>query len=84
MEEAEYHRCVAYGPLADLIGQYLSKGRKVYAEWRLRTRKREDNSGTTRYTTEIVLDNVIFLDSRPQSGDDAPAGGAAPSEDLPF
>lgn len=32
MEEAEYHRCVAYGPLADLIGQYLSKGRKVYAE----------------------------------------------------
>ena len=94
VEESEYHRCVAYGNAADIIGQYVHKGKRIYIEGRLRTRKWEDTNGQTRYTTEIVVDNFIFLDSR-QGGDAAPASAsAAPApavdtdtdtdDDLPF
>jgi len=64
MEEAEYHRCVAYGKWADVLGQYLYKGKRVYIEGRLRTRKWEDASGQERHSTEIIVDNFIFLDPR--------------------
>ncbi len=93
VEEAEFHRAVAYGGLADRIGQFLRKGSKIYAEGRLRTRKWEDTSGQTRYSTEIILDNVIFLDpknfnSAPASNDSSatPAQSSDTSEDeeLPF
>lgn len=70
VEESEFHRCVAFGNAADLIGQYLSKGSKVYIEGRLKTRKWEDSNGTTRYTTEIIVENFIFLDSKGWSGND--------------
>ena len=64
VEEAEFHRCVAFGQAADLLGQYLSKWRRVYIEWRLRTRKWEDSTGQIRYTTEIIVEDFIFLDSK--------------------
>lgn len=94
VEESEYHRCVAYGNAADIIGKYVTKGKRMYVEGRLRTRKREDTNGNQRYSTEIVVDNFIFLDSRPANTEwtdaapapiakdepaDAPAG-----EDAPF
>lgn len=66
VEESEYHRCVAYGNAADIIWKYVVKWKRMYVEWRLRTRKWEDTNGGQRYTTEIVVDNFIFLDSRPQ------------------
>ncbi len=69
VEESEYHRCVAYGNAADIIGKYVTKWKRMYVEWRLRTRKWEDTNGGQRYTTEIVVDNFIFLDSRPTSSD---------------
>jgi len=65
VEESEYSRCVAYGNAADILGQYAHKGKRIYIEWRLRTRKWEDTNGVSRYTTEIVVDNFIFLDSKP-------------------
>ncbi len=90
VEESEYHRCVAYGNAADIIGTYVTKGKRMYIEGRLRTRKWEDTTGNARYTTEIVVDNFIFLDSK-GSSNAAPSGdaSAAPSavedeEDLPF
>ncbi len=93
VEEAEFHRVVAYGSLADLIGQYLQKWRRVYAEGRLRTRKWEDTAWTTRYSTEIILDNIIFLDSK-NGGETVPSDTSAPTtsatqpeaedEELPF
>jgi len=64
IEEAEFHRCVAFGALSDMMGQYLEKGRKIYVEWRLRTRQWEDASWNKRYTTEIVVTDMNFCDSK--------------------
>jgi len=64
VEESEYHRCVAYGKAAETIGKYVNKGKRMYVEWRLRTRNWEDTTGVSRYSTEIVVDNFIFLDTK--------------------
>jgi len=64
MEDAEYHRCVSYGKGAEVLGKYLTKGKRIYLEGRLRTRKWQDNTGQDRFSTEIIVDNFIFLDSR--------------------
>ncbi|HRX64169.1 MAG TPA: single-stranded DNA-binding protein [Candidatus Absconditabacterales bacterium] len=63
VEEAEYHRCVAYGKGAEVLGQYVNKGKRIYVEGRLRTRKWQDTEGRDRYSTEVIIDNFIFLDS---------------------
>ncbi len=55
-ERTEWHRVVFFGKLAEIAGQYLKKGSKVYVEGALRTRKWQDQSGQDRYTTEIVVD----------------------------
>lgn len=68
MKEVEYHRCVAYGSLADLLGQYLTKGKKIYLEGKLKTKKRQDSTGQDKRSTEIIASNVIFLSSRPSDG----------------
>ncbi|MBA3946803.1 MAG: single-stranded DNA-binding protein [Herpetosiphonaceae bacterium] len=69
-EQTEWHRCTLWGGLAELTGQYLRKGNRVYLEGRLKTSKWEDEQGTTRYTTEIVVNDLIMLGS----SKDAPAG----------
>ncbi len=86
VEESEYHRCVAYGNAADVIGKYVTKGKRMYVEGRLRTRKREDTSGQTKYSTEIIVDNFIFLDSRPVGEWHEEVWYVTPSseDDLPF
>ena len=77
-DKTEYHNCVAWRKLADIIGQYLKKGSKIYVEGRLETRSWEDQAGTKKYRTEIVVDNMIMLDSK-GSGGMAQGGGGAPS-----
>ena len=74
-ELTEWHRVVAFRKLAEICGEYLAKGRQVYVEGRLQTRKWEDtkNPGVTRYTTEIVANEVQFLGSRDQR--DSGGGG---------
>ncbi len=89
VEESEYHRCVAYGNAADILGTYVNKGKRMYVEWRLRTRKWEDTAWAARYTTEIVVDNFIFLDSKwANSGDESNNSNASTAvdedDDLPF
>lgn len=64
MEDAEYHRCVAYGKGAEVLGKYLVKWKRIYVEWRLRTRKRQDSEGAEKFSTEIIVDSFIFLDSK--------------------
>jgi len=74
-ERAEFHNIVAWRKLAEIIGQYLKKGSKIYIEGRLQTRNWEDQNGTKRYRTEIIADNMIMLDSKGQndySPNDAP------------
>ncbi|OGT37086.1 MAG: single-stranded DNA-binding protein [Gammaproteobacteria bacterium RIFCSPHIGHO2_12_FULL_38_14] len=64
-ERTEWHRVVFYQRLAEIVGEYLRKGSKVYVEGRLQTRKWQDkNSGQDRYTTEIIADNMQMLDSK--------------------
>lgn len=69
-EETEYHRIVAWNKLAELCGQLLSKGRKVYVEGRLQTRRWTGQDGQERLTTEIVISDMIILDSRPQEAEE--------------
>jgi len=63
-EEVEFHRIVAWSKLAELCSQLLSKGRKVYVEGRLQTRKWTGQDGVDRITTEIVISDMIILDSK--------------------
>lgn len=67
-DRTEWHRVVVFGKLAETCGNYLSKGRLVYVEGRLRTQQWEDSQGIRRYTTEVVAREIQFLDS---------AGGAS-------
>ena len=74
----EWHRVVMFGKVAEVAGQYLRKGSKVYIEGRLQTRKWQDQSGQDRYTTEIVVDingQMQMLDSR--GGEGGMAQGAS-------
>ena len=69
IEEAEFNKCVAFWNPADILSNYVQKWKRLYVEWRLRTRKWEDTNGVTRYTTEIVVENFIFLDNKQQQWD---------------
>lgn len=60
----EWHRVVAFGRLAEIVGEYLKKGSQVYIEGRIQTRKWQDQSGQDRYTTEIVAADMQMLGSR--------------------
>lgn len=72
-ERSEYHTCIMWGKLADIAGQYLSKGKQVYLEGRLETRDWTGQDGVKRYRTEIIVDNMIML-----GGPRGPGAGAAP------
>ena len=67
-EETEWHRIVFNGRLAEIAGEYLKKGRSIYVEGRLRTRKWQDKDGTDKYTTEIIADQMQMLGSREGMG----------------
>lgn len=63
-EEADFHRIVAWNKLGELCSQFLVKGRKVYVEGRLATRTWTAQDGTSRSTTEVVIDDMILLDNK--------------------
>jgi single-strand DNA-binding protein len=63
-EKTEWHRTVAFGRLAEICGEYLFKGKQVYIEGRLQTRKWEDREGVTRHTTEVVAGQMLMLGRR--------------------
>ena len=68
-EQTEWHRVVTFGRLAEICGEYLSKGSKVYIEGRIQTRKWEDRDGNPRYTTEIVAREMKMLSPRGAGGE---------------
>ena len=74
-ERTEWHRVVAFQRLAEIMGEYLRKGSKVYIEGRLQTRKWQGQDGQDRYTTEIVANEMQMLDTRQGAG----GGNAGPS-----
>ena len=67
-EKTEWHRIVAYDKLAEIIGEYVKKGSKLYLEGKLQTRKWQDQQGQDRYTTEIIVSEMQMLDGKPQQG----------------
>lgn len=71
-ERTEWHRVVFFNRLAEIVGEYLKKGSKVYVEGKLQTRKWQDKTGNDRYTTEVVANEMQILDSK--------ATGPAPTE----
>ncbi len=76
VEETEWHRVVFYDKLAEIAGQYLAKGKPVYVEGRLKTRKWTDKDGQDKYVTEIIAEQMQMLGSR----DDAPNRAPAPAQ----
>ena len=74
-EETEWHRVVFYDRLAEIAGEYLKKGRSVYVEGRLKTRKWQDKEGKDVYTTEVIADQMQMLGSREGMGGGADEGG---------
>lgn len=76
-QETEWHRVVFYNRLAEVAGEYLRKGRQVYVEGRLKTRKWQDKeTGEDRYSTEVVVDQMQMLGGRDSTGG---AGDSQPS-----
>lgn len=67
-DEVEFHRIVAWNKLAEICSQFLTKGKKVFVEGRLVTRSWTGQDGTQKQTTEIVISDMILLDSRRESG----------------
>jgi single-strand DNA-binding protein len=87
-EATEWHRIVAFGRLAEICGEYLAKGSRVYLEGRLQTRKWEDADGNNRFTTEIIAremkmlgggDKTDSISAPPKDGQEPPF-----SDDVPF
>ena len=78
-EKTEWHRCVCFDRTAEIAQQYLAKGRQVYLEGRLQTRKWQAQDGSDRYTTEIVVEQLQLIGERPQNGQPAAAQGHAPA-----
>ena len=95
-EKVEFHNIVIWGKLAEIAGQYLSKGRQVYLEGRLETRDWTGQDGVKRYRTEIVADNMIMLggsggassnsgsfgNSAPLPTDDSDQGNNSSSDEI--
>jgi single-strand DNA-binding protein len=82
-EETEWHRVVFYDRLAEIAGEYLKKGRPVYVEGRLQTRKWQDKEGQDRYTTEIIATEMQLLGSRDGGGGGAGMGEEGGGREAP-
>ncbi|WP_028355405.1 single-stranded DNA-binding protein [Bordetella petrii] len=83
-EETEWHRVVMYNRLAEIAGEYLKKGRSVYIEGRLKTRKWQDKeTGADRYSTEIVADQMQMLGGRDSGGEGGGGYGGGGYDDAP-
>ena len=65
-EQTEFHQLVAFGKLAEFAGQYLHKGRLLYADGRLQTSSWQDTAGQKRFRTEVIVDTLEALGPRPQ------------------
>ena len=91
-EKTEWHRLVVFGKQAEIAGEYLRKGRQIYAEGSLQTREWTDREGNKRYTTEVKVLNFQMLGSRGDRGDAVPEKATATAEpaagyeddDIPF
>ncbi len=87
-EKAEFHRIVIWGRLAEVCGEYLTKGSKIYIEGKIQTKQWEDKDGNKRYTTEIIAREMKMLSPKKSGREDSP-GQTPPAgndglDDVPF
>ncbi|MEI6125559.1 MAG: single-stranded DNA-binding protein [Pseudomonadota bacterium] len=82
IKETEWHRCVTFGKLSEICGEYLHKGRLIYTEGRIQTRSWEDKEGIKRWTTEIVVNEMKMLEGKGERGQ-APSGNEDPFDKMP-
>ena len=82
-ERTEWHSVVCFARLAEICGEYLRKGSKIYVEGRLQTRSWEGQDGQTRYSTEIVAREMQMLDSRGESGGNYSGPDGPPQQQGP-
>ena len=68
-EKTEWHNCVAYKRLAEVVGEYVKKGSQLYVEGKLTTRKWQDKEGKDRYTTEVLVNEMTMLDGKSVQSD---------------
>jgi single-strand DNA-binding protein len=80
-EETEWHRVIFNDKLAEIVGQYCKKGKPIYVEGRLKTRKWQDKEGRDTYTTEVIADQMQLLGSREGGGDEGGGGGGGYSRE---
>ncbi|OGQ90754.1 MAG: single-stranded DNA-binding protein [Deltaproteobacteria bacterium RIFOXYC2_FULL_48_10] len=80
----EWHKCVAFGKLAEFCGEYLKKGSEVYIEGHLQTRKWQDKEGNDHYSTEVVVSELKALGGGKGSSDQAPVPEPPLGDDVPF
>ena len=87
-QQADFISCVAWEKTAEVISQYCAKGKKIAVEGRIQTRSYDDNDGTKRYVTEVVVNSMEFCDSKgggaSTTNGGAYAGTPVPDEDIPF
>lgn len=86
-EKSEWHKIVAWNKLAELCGEYLSKGREVYIEGKLQTREYEGKDGSKRYVTEVVAQSVQFLgggEPKPEPKTDSAQVPDYDDSEIPF
>ena len=81
-EKTEFHRVTFYRKLAEIAGEYLKKGKSVYVEGRLETRKYTDKNGVERYTTDIIASEMKMLGSKPQESEPKAQSNATGFEDF--
>lgn len=82
-EKTEWVRIVAFGKLAEIMGEYLRKGAQVYIGGRMQTRKYEDKNGVEKYITEIIANDMQMLGSKPQSDAGAHDQSSPPKDSRP-
>lgn len=81
-EEADFTRLVAWNKLAEICGQLLKKGRKVYVEGRLSNRSYQDKDGVTKYISEVVINDMILLDSSGAAGNAGPESSSGMDQEF--
>ncbi len=81
-KKAEFHNIVAWRKLAEIIGQYVKKGSKIYIEGRIETRSWDDQNAVKRYRTEIIADNMIMLDRKGEGGFGGPTASTTTSAEA--
>jgi len=83
-DHTEWHSCVLFGKRAEFAGEYLKKGQLVYLEGRLQTRSWEDDSGTKKYRTEVIGNEITMLGKKVGTGGSSQERNDTSDDDLPF